>query len=92
MGTLAGIVSILGAVLPLVLEIFKEYFSAQARARAEEKAFKLDQEAIKQFIQSAWQKRLESMAKDSKGQGDAWDEAEKSVTSDKSSKRGQGYH
>jgi hypothetical protein len=69
-------VTLVGAGLQIVLLIFKEFMSASARAREEDKTFKLDQAALKLIVDEAVRKWNSSNAKDSDGSSDAWDKAD----------------
>lgn len=64
------------SVVPLILLIFQEFFSAQARAREANRKFELDQETMKKLVDSAVQKWNDKNAKDSAGAGNAWDKAD----------------
>lgn len=75
------------AIIPLMLLIFNEFLSAQARARAADEQFKLDQESLKKILDGALQKWIQRNAKDSAGAGDAWDNADKALTGEGNSEK-----
>lgn len=74
------------ALIPLITLIFKEFFSAQSRARAANQAFVLDQATFQKIVTNALNQQLMRMALDSQGVGSAQDaadnDAKKSKTSD----------
>lgn len=65
------------AIVPLMLLLFKEFFSAKARARAADEVFKVDQATLKKIVDSAVQGWIQKNAADSAKAGDAWDQADK---------------
>jgi hypothetical protein len=71
------IISALVALIPLILLIFQEVFSAQARARARNEKFTLDQAQLKLIVDTALNHWLQGNAQASKDAGSAWDEADK---------------
>lgn len=70
-------IAIIGAGLQIVLLIIKEYLSASAKAKEEEKKFNLDQAALKVLVDAAVLKWNEGNAKKSDDAGNAWDNADK---------------
>lgn len=64
------------AIIPLLLLLFNEFFSAQARARAANEKFVIDQAALKKIVDEAVNKWNSQNAKDSGGAGNAWDNAD----------------
>lgn len=64
------------AIIPLMLLIFKEFFSAQARAREAGEKFQLDEKTRRAIADAAVKKWIDSNAKDSGDAGDAWDNAD----------------
>lgn len=71
----------ISALIPLVFLIFKEVFSAQARARAADEKFVLDQTTVRKIVDAAVGKWVERNAQDSIGQGNAWDQADRDSAS-----------
>jgi hypothetical protein len=66
-------------LVPLVVLIFKEFFSAQAREREADRVFKIDQDNLRKIVDAAMQKWTERAAKDSIGAGNAWDIADEDL-------------
>lgn len=64
------------AIISFVTLIIKEYLSGAAEAKKENKEFKLSQETFQKAVDTALQKQLLTMAKASKGAGNAWDAAD----------------
>lgn len=75
-GALGSIAGIVGPLLSLAALIFKEFFSAQARAREADEKFELNQATFKKIVDAALAKQLASMAKASADAGNAWDGAD----------------
>ena len=74
----------LATIFPLLLLIFQEFFTAQARAREEGKAFVLDETTRRAIANAAVQKWIDRSAQDSAQAGNAWDKAdEESKTPDR---------
>lgn len=63
----------LAALFQFVLILFSEYFSAKARARQEEKEFKLSQEKFQELVRAALVQQHEKNPNPKPG----WDEADK---------------
>lgn len=66
------------SIIPLIYLLFKEYFSAEAKAKEENRKFKLDQVVLQQITQDAFQKWIDRSAKESTDMGDSWDAADAS--------------
>lgn len=66
------------SVVPLVLLIFQEFFSARARARKANEEFVLSQTELKALVDAAVTKWHSGNAKDSGDAGKTWDEIDKS--------------
>lgn len=64
------------AIVPLILMIFQEFFSAQAKAKEEDRKFVIDQALLKQIVDTAVNNWNAQNAKDSSGASDAWDSAD----------------
>lgn len=64
------------AIIPFLLAVFTEFFSAQAVAKKEDKVFELNQETFRAIVNTALNKHIASMAKASQGAGSAWDAAD----------------
>lgn len=75
------------AIIPLVLLIFKEFFSAQADAKAANVKFTLDQETLQKIVNSALQKQVARMAADSQGVANAQDAADADAKKNQGSDR-----
>jgi hypothetical protein len=71
-----GYLEALAALIPLLILIFKELFSAQARAREENRTFVLNAEALRAIVHAAVEKHIAMMAEVSQGAGNAWDAAD----------------
>lgn len=64
------------ALIPLLYLIFKECFSAQAKAKQENRKFIISQIELKKIVDTAVDKWSQNNAKDSKGASSAWDQAD----------------
>lgn len=64
------------ALVPLLLTIVSEFFSASARKRAAGEKFTLDQSTLKALVDRAVSRQLSEMAKISAGQASGWDAAD----------------
>lgn len=62
-------IGVIGTALSLVMMIFKEIFSASARAREEDKKYQLDKEEFLKAADLALQKMRKQLVEDSQGAG-----------------------
>jgi len=74
-----GIIAFLTALFGLALELFREYFSAQARARQANEQFQLDQKKFNELVQNVLSRQQQQDAKDSAAAGNAWDAADPNI-------------
>ena len=74
-----GIIAFLTALFGMALELFKEYFSAQARVRQANEQFQLDQKKFNEIVQNVLNRRQQSDAKDSAQAGDIWEIADQNI-------------
>jgi hypothetical protein len=74
-----AVLSLIGSIIPLLLLIFQEFFSAQGRARQANEKFTLDQEKLKEIVGIAVERWNERNAQDSVGAGSAWDQADQDL-------------
>lgn len=74
---MSGLFPFLGALFPLIWEIYKQYLSANAKAKAANEKFDLNQTTWRAIVKSAVEKQIGKNAGDSAGAGSAWDEADK---------------
>jgi hypothetical protein len=65
------------AVIPLVSLIIREFLSANAEAKAQDRKFQLDEAAFRGIVERALTKHLANRARESQGAGNAWDEIDK---------------
>lgn len=79
MDALTGAFKALGALMPLVVMIFKEYFSAEARAREAGRVFTMNQTTLKQIVDAAISKTIANLPTESAGQGAAWDAVDNEI-------------
>ena len=70
-------ISLLIQFLPLILLVYKEFLSGAAQAKAEGKAFTLDQAKLHALVATAMQKQIDQATHDSAGAGSGWDAADK---------------
>lgn len=73
---MTAILSFAVSIVPLIYLLFQEFFSAQARAREQDKEFQIDQANLKLIVDAAVQKWVEKSAKDSADASNAWDRAD----------------
>jgi len=64
------------AVVPLILLLFQEFFSAKAKAAEADKKFELDEAKFKTLVDAAMKKWIAKNAKDSAGISSGWDSAD----------------
>jgi hypothetical protein len=64
------------AIVGLVSLVVKEAFSASSEAAKENKAYEVNQETFQKAVSGALSKQILTMAKASKGAGNAWDAAD----------------
>jgi len=74
-----GILAFLTALFGLGLELFREYFSAQARARKNNEQFQIDQKKFNELVQSVLNRQQQADAKDSADADNAWEIADEKI-------------
>lgn len=70
-------ITLLVTLLPLIVQIYKEWLSAEAQAKADGKQFKLDQATFHALVQAAIAKQVAANPTDSAGASSGWDQADK---------------
>lgn len=69
-------ITFLVQIVPLIIMIYKEYYSAKAQADADNKKFELDQAAIKAIVDAAVDQWNQANLGNSMGAANAWDKAD----------------
>jgi hypothetical protein len=64
------------SLIPLIYLLFKEYLSAEAKAKEQDIQFKLTQDILRSITDAAFQKWIDRAAKDSQDMSDSWDAAD----------------